>query len=175
MKVGDIVHYQDRSWKVSSCNRDYGTCVLVSFRTPEGSDSGVTCIEVAATTEVEHLFDTTKWPFAVIPTKPFKSGRIIEVRRRGVVLCPMVDWVPSDLFRAGGALFFNPVLGISTGELLVAQHERGLMTRVPITRAFGTGRQRQHRKANPWKPKALVTVYDRLMGRSPFDDDDEDM
>jgi len=165
MKIGDIISYQGKVWKVSGQNRDYGTFVLVSFDAVR--------IEVPAALKIDPLFSTTGWPFVALPTKAFKAGRVIEVRRDGVVLQPMVDWVPSDMLRAGGSLFFNPNLGISVGEVLVACHEKGSLTRIPIMRGFGSVVQRKRQKERPWKPKPPVTVYDRLTGRSPFDDESE--
>jgi hypothetical protein len=164
--VGDIVRYQDKVWKVSGHNRDYGTFVLVNFEAER--------VEVTAMEPLEVLYATSAWPFVALPAKAFKSGRITEVRRRNVSLRPMFDWVPSDLIRAGGSLFFSPELRLQVGEVLVAKHEKGSLIRVSITRAFGTGTQRKRRKERPWKPPAPVTVYDRLTGRSPFDDEDED-
>lgn len=163
MNIGDIIFYQDKLWKVSGQNRDYGTLVLVSFDAVR--------IEVPAGLKIDQWFSTTAWPFVALPTKTFKAGRVIEVRRGGSVLKPMLEWVPSDMLRAGGSLFFNPSLGLEVGEVLVACHEKGSLTRVSILRDFGSIKQRQQRKASPWKPKAPVTVYDRLTGKSPFDED----
>lgn len=166
MDTGDIVLYRDKLWRFSSSNRDFGTCILVNFDTER--------VEVSsADTSVKVLYSTTGWPFSVIPAKAFKAGRIVEIKRRGVALRPLVDWVPSDMLRAGGSLFFNPDLKLQSGEVLVARHEKGFLARVPITKAFGTGKQRQKRKASPWKPAPPVTVYDRLTGDSPFDDEDD--
>lgn len=164
MNTGDIVRHEGKLWKVSSRNRDYGTFVLVDHKTNR--------VEIPADLDLDVIASTKEWPFVAIPTKAFKYGRIVDVVHNGHHLMPMVDWCPSDMLRAGGSLFFSPDLGLKRGDVLVAVHEKGSNTRITITKSFGNVKQRQQRKASPWKPPAPVTVYDRLSGRNPFDEDD---
>jgi hypothetical protein len=161
MKLNDIVAYQGKVWKVSSFNRSFGTFILVSFDT--------TRLEVAANNpEVKYLHFSGNWPFVSIPIKS-KAGRIIEIRRNGEVIPPMMSWVPGDFFRCGGTTFFNPSLCLGIGEVLVAVHERGTLTRISIKKSFGSITQRQRRKK--WAPKSRPTIYDKLL-QDPFGDDE---
>ena len=166
MKIGDIVHHEGRLWKVSARNRDFGVFVLV--------DAEANRTEVASNESLEVLHSITAWPFVALSTKAFRLGRVVEVKRNGQVLTPLVDWVPSDMVRAGGSLFFNPSLNLRVGDTLIARYEGGSVGKVPITKAFGNVRQRKVRKNNPWKPPAPKTTYDRLTGPGLFDDDEED-
>lgn len=155
MKVGDIVDYRSLLWKVSSRNKDFGTFVLVSFGTER--------VEVPADEVIDVVHSTVDWPFIAAPPKSFRMGRFVAIKRNGTALTPFLDWVPSDIFRAGGAVFFNPGLGLKYGDVLVGVHENGGTSRLTVTRAFGSAVQRKKRKTHPWKPPAPKTVYDRLM------------
>ncbi len=163
--IGDVVRHQEVLWKVSGRNRDFGTLLLV--------DDHVRRVEVPADLDLEILHSTKDWPFVAIPTKAFKYGRIVSVEHNRIMLHLFLDWVPSDMLRAGGSLFFHPTLGLQIGDVLVATHEKGAHTRISITKSFGNIKKRQRRKQRPWKPKASSTTYDRLMGKNPFEDDDE--
>lgn len=115
----------------------------------------------------------TDWPFVMAPVRFSKAGRVEKLIRpakaggRNQELAPYIDWAPSDPFRAGGSLFLNPELGLRYGEVLSAQHKDGVtMSRVPISKNFGTMKQRELKKTA--KPK-VFNRYEAL-----FDDDDED-
>lgn len=167
MEVGEIVFHQSVRWRVLSHNRPFRICILASWegRRLEVPDD----LEARIDGDLTVLYQPSKWPFVAAPRKP-SAGRIIEVLRDGEPLRPLVDWVPSNMFRPGGALFFNPNLGLQTGETLTAKHEKGRLSPVRINRGFGTGTRRKQRKNKPWKPPAPLTAYDRLMGEDPYED-----
>lgn len=174
LEPGAIVEYEGLRWQVSSRNRQYRTCLLlrhdrqrleVSDNADERICSGLqSLIAVVARPWLE-------WPFVALPARP-KSGPVVRVSRtRGIVtteLEPLVDWTPANFLRPGGSIFFNPRLGLKKGEVLVATHQDGSGSRVPITPAFGTV-ARHIAKATP--PKKPVTVFDRIVGRGILDDD----
>ena len=107
------------------------------------------------------------WPFVAAPVNR-RGGRITGIRRRGAELVPFQDWVPSQLLRPGGSLFFNPNLRLRTGEVLVAQHANGKVGRVTITKAFATVAQRKKRSAP--KEDTRPSAFDRLLDDDMFED-----
>lgn len=162
--IGDVVRHKGSVWKVSARNRDFGTLTLV--------DADLKRDEVPSDQDLEVLYSTTGWPFVAIPTKSFKEGRIVLIGHGSRTLHLLLDWVPSDMTRTGGALFLNPALGLKAGDVLVARHEKGTISRITITKAFGSIQDRGKRKKRPWKPRPPSTIYDRLTGHNPFEDDD---
>lgn len=155
-KIGDIVLYRDARWKVSSHSTSFRTCQLVQF---SGEKLEVADDDPA----LEVLFHpATSWPFVAGPVHA-RSGPLVSVKRGEIGLAPLVDWVPSDFLRPGGSVFFNPSLRLRNGEILVGIHANGARSRITITKAFGTVRTRQHRKANPPKLSGPRSSFDRLM------------
>jgi hypothetical protein len=166
MKIGDVVLYENRRWKIVSHNRDFRTSVIADFdgnkiEVPDDLDQG----ELLSV-----LFNPSEsWPFTSVPVKA-KAGPLRRVTRGDLALRPMADWIPSDFLRPGGAIFFNPVLRLRTGEILVATHQDGTLSRITITKGFGTVRRKVARaeKKNAPKPQQM-SVYDRLMAGDIFD------
>ena len=159
MEVGDVVLYQGVHWRVLSYNRSFRLCILANWEdrieVPDDLDGH-------PGNELTVVCQPSSWPFIAAPTKT-NAGRIVEVTRDGKPLQPLVDWVPGNMFRSGGALFLNPALKLQTGEVLTAKHEKGLLSSVRINRGFGTGAHRKRRKSTSWKPPKPTTAYDRLM------------
>lgn len=156
MRVDDIVKYQDTYWLVG--------------RTAEGlsltSWDGV-CVPGRGLTdrEVEVVGNYLNWPFIAAPRRRHvEDGHVVQVSRtrrgRTTVLVPLRHWVPSHWLRAGGSVFFNPALRLGIGEVLVALHSSGRLSRLTVTRAFGSVKLRKARIA----PKPVPpTRADRLL------------
>lgn len=161
MKVGDVVEYQKVLYRVLRANRLVHAMVLA----PWGSDN----IEVADNDpEVKELHNPAdKWPVAIVMLK-HRAGPMREVMRRGKALTPLLEWMPGDPFRPGGAIFLNPDLHLKRGEVLTVRHQDGTTSRVSISAGFGTVAQK--RKGILKKPKLKPNAFDRIWAGE--DDDD---
>lgn len=157
MKAGDLVEYQGKDWRVYKSNRNLRTVILIHWDQSK--------VEVADDDpEVTLLADPSTWPFVALPRKFESSGRVIKVSRtrsgRTVELSPNRDWTPSDPLRAGGSIFFNPKLKLMLAEILVAAHENGDLSRVPITKGFGSMSLRKKRAAKPQQRSLMAHIMD---------------
>lgn len=174
MKIGDVIELDGSRWKISTHNSLYRLFTVVQ--------ANGTKREVPDDLDVQDYPDIAKatvlfnpandWPFLTIPVRA-KAGPVQKVTiNRGFPrdLAPMIDWIPSDFMRAGGSIFFNPELRLRAGEVLVAVHQNGSLSRLNVTSAFATVRRRQIRAAKPAAQKPS-NVYDRLMGQDPFEDE----
>jgi len=167
MKIGDVVLYQSQYWKLVTCNSEYRTCMAMDF---DGNKVEIPDDYDESGQLVVMYNPSASWPFTSVPDK-LKAGPLRRVTRGTTLLRPMVDWMPSDFLRSGGAIFFNPALRLSTGEILVATHQSGALSRITITKGFGTVRRkvaRAEKKSAP--PKTPLSVYDRLMAGDIFED-----
>jgi hypothetical protein len=116
----------------------------------------------------------TEWPFVVMQSRP-SLGRLQYIARIiGPLATPTeeplrlyVDWVASDPARMGGPVFFSPMLGLQSGNLLVAVHEKG-RSRIDITAQFKTVKQRIAHVAV--KPKPEKNAYTHLLDDAEFDE-----
>ena len=77
--------------------------------------------------------------------KPQRSGALKE-------LLPLCDGTPTDSLRSGGPIFINPLVGMQYGESLVARHQNGSMSKVPIPRLMATTKEIQESKESPLDP-----------------------
>lgn len=175
MKLGEVVRFQKKRWRVHSHSQEFHTCVLASFdgekvEVADDLDQGL---------ELKVLYNPSDWPFVSIPVKQ-TFGRIMKVTRarldlsgegtsETLTLEPMVDWIPGDFVRGGGSIFFNPKLGLKSGEVLVAVHQNGKTQRLPITRGFGSIKTRAKRVAEPEKPS---NNYQRILQDDVFGEKD---
>lgn len=169
MKIGDVVQYDGSRWKVLSHSRELRLFTLMNLEgskveVPDDSDKG----EKPAIAVLYNPADS--WPFAIAKMSP-RSGPIVEIKRGARVMSPLVDWVPSDFIRPGGALFFSPYLRLKTGEILVVVHKNGHLSRITITKAFGTVHRKKARAARP-EVKPLPSSYDRILDGNMFGDDE---
>jgi hypothetical protein len=168
MKIGDVTLYQNQYRKLVTRNLEYRTCVVMDF---DGNKTEIPD-DLDKAGELVVLYNPSEsWPFTSVPDK-LKAGPLRRVTRGTTLLRPMVDWMPSDFLRSGGAIFFNPALRLNTGEILVATHQSGALSRITITEAFGTVRRkvaRAEKRAAP-PPREPMSVYDRLMAGDIFED-----
>jgi len=173
LDIGSIVAYSDHLWRVLRRNHGTRTAILEQWdgTTEELADDA----DEQQADEVSVWCNPSKdWPFVPAPSKT-KAGPIeaVTLARPGDrrVLRPMVDWVPSDRRGRGGSLFFHPSLNLRQGEVLSARHKNGSMSRVSITRSFGTLQRRmavEMAKRRPHLPPN--TIYSRLMGEDQYED-----
>lgn len=157
-RIGDIVVYEERTWLIAKRDTSTRTAVLKDWEglTVEVADDPGESFRIVARPQ-------RQWPFIAAPIKS-KGGRVVKIVRSGVELEPLVEWVPSSRDRPGGSIFFNPALGLRLGEVLVAHHEKGeLLSRIGVTRAFGTVRRRQRIAASQRPRETPRTAAERLM------------
>jgi hypothetical protein len=168
MNIGDIVTYENAYWKVITQSRAFRTCCLMTLdgtkaEVPDDSD-------VVEPRTVRVLCNpASQWPFAVLAGSS-KPGPVQEIRRGSQTLRPFEEWVPSDFVRSGGAYFFNPSLKLRVGEVLVAVHAGGKLSRITITRGFGTVRRKLARAIKP-EIKAPQPAHERLLGADILGED----
>lgn len=177
MRLGDIVSYGTGRWKVTKYFRDARVCELTNwaYETTEVPDDLDTIPNSELSALIVVASPVEDWPFATAQLRSTSTGPVRFVSRAGNELVPLIDWVPGDLYRPGGTLFFNPQLGLRTGQVLVAVHRDGTRSRVNLNRAFGTAKRRKAvAKAGPRKPRGPRNRYDRILGADPFEDDDEE-
>jgi hypothetical protein len=166
MEPGDVVSYDGERWKVLSRDREFRICVLSNWegRQVEVADD----LDKRSGSGLALIHQPSAWPFVAVKGT-VKGGRILNVYRGGRLLRPLEDWVPTSIFGTGGSLFFNPALGLRLGEVLTVERERGSVSRISITRSFGTAGHKKRRAEKPWKPRQRATAIDRLMGEDdPF-------
>jgi hypothetical protein len=171
MKVGDLVRYLDGFWLVT--RYDPKRTRTASLLNREG-----VALEVAHDDEAVVVVanPSEDWPFISAPVKP-SMGPVASLSRSTAYADDVFelyrDWMPSEPTRAGGSIFFNPSLGLKSGDYVLARHVNGKCSGIVIPRNFSTVRQKQASVAAKVKPKeADKTAYTRLMGEDPFGDDD---
>src|SRR5271155_5346232 len=137
MRLGDLIEWGGQRWIVRRVERSTRTAIIhdgdrgdvipddLDKRKPEE------CAVIANPGE--------DWPFATIAQRP-KFGRLLQVLRpqlqgEPIELLRFRDWAIPEPTQAGGALFFNPLLGLGLGDMLLAVYERG-RGRVQIPREF---------------------------------------
>lgn len=174
MRVGDLVEFEGVRWKVTAHRQDFRVCVLTNWQNerrelPDDHDTQPTN-ELAPAIVFSH--PPEDWPFVQVRCRLPSAGPVREMFRNGEELRPLVDWVPGDLLRPGGPMFFNPDLNLRIGEVLTAKHQRGKLSRVSISRGFGTVARKRARQQRPQRQPGPQNVYDRLVGEDPFGDDE---
>lgn len=168
MHIGDVVAYKGTRWLVTGTKPG----LLCALRAWDGTEAEVPALaDKDPTSGVQVLAEPGKWPFltTAMRTKDGPIVRITMVRNgRAQELEPLVEW-SSSMDRPGGPVYFNPSLRLQRGEILVASHKSGKMTRLMVNASFGSVKLRQQRVAKANEPPPRRTVYDRLMS------DDEDL
>ena len=169
MELGDIVEFDGIRWKVSSFNSNHRTCLLTRFEgEPREIPDDLDTNPIESLPSLTVLFNPAKtWGCVIAPLKSM-AGRMMELRRNAQVLIPMVDWIPGDFHRPGGAIFLNPDLRIHQREVLAVRHSSGTLNRVVVTENFGTVRSRR-------TSTVLIPRDNSALGRiardeDPFDD-----
>lgn len=172
MRIGDLIEWEKKRWIVRALERSTRTVIISdsdarSEVIPDDLDKRKPeeCALIANPAD--------DWPLVAVVMKP-KFGRLLKLvhpvmGREPRQLVPFEDWVVADAAQTGGAIFFNPILGLRLGDILVATYERGT-SRVTIPREFLSTREKITRANTPAEPPK-VSVYDRLR-RNVYRDDD---
>ncbi len=152
--VGDLVRYNEYVWLVMQHDKQVSILKLRNWED--------TVVEAPNDrSEVQLLArPSAQWPFVAAPVKS-SVGPVEKVFRAETELVPLTDWVPSAIGRSGGSIFFNPQLRLRVGEVLVAHHRTGRLSRINITPAFGTVGTRRKREAV--QNKEPLTLNQRLL------------
>jgi hypothetical protein len=162
LRVGEIVEYADHTWRVFKADRQVRTVTLIrGDSTQEEVEDDTAEVKVVCNPALV-------WPFTTAPIRSERAGRIVKLTRASnppQVLSLYVDWAPSSHDRSGGSVFFNPKLRLRIGEVISAEHQDGSLSRITITKTFGTMAQRQRRAL----PKAPAVSSNRF---SSLDEDD---
>jgi len=168
LRIGDLVEYQNERWYVAQRHAGVRTVILrqldgKSQEIPNDSDS-TDCKVIANLPR--------QWPFVAAP-RHSKAGPITDItvvrQHKRFSLKPMQAWVPSDSLQNGGVIYFHPKLALRPGEVLVAHHQNGGITRLSITLAFGTAQRRIALDEFRRDPPAPQTRYDHLMSEEEED------
>lgn len=167
MQIGTIIRFQDCRWQVVASDEPTYQAVAWNGSSVELTD-GDPDVEIAA-------HPPTEWPFLAAPRR-LRDGPIVKVRRtvdgQAQELPPLVDWALTSRLSSGGSIFFNPRLRLRQGEILVAEHRSGYLSRLRVTRGFGTVSGRKRRAEQPLRTHGRRTAYDRLLNN---DDDFEEL
>lgn len=164
LQIGDLVEYMSSRWLVSQQHRGVRTVVLrqLDGKAQEVANDDSACKVIANL--------PTQWPFITIPKKSSPIASITVARGvRVFSLKPMEAWVPADPLHNGGVLYFNPRLNLRQGEVLVARHANGALTRVNVTASYGTAQRKLLIDEAKRAPEAPQTRYDHLL----MDEDDD--
>jgi hypothetical protein len=157
IQIGDLVEFEGVRWLVSHQHRGVRTVIL---RQLDGASQEI-ANDHAACKVIAHL--PTKWPFLTLPEKTSPITEITIAREsKTLALKPMHAWVPAEPLHNGGVIYFHPKLDLRTGEVLAAKHANGTLTRVNITKSFGTLR-RKLAIEEAKKPVIPQTRYDHLL------------
>jgi hypothetical protein len=156
MTLGDVVEYEGHRWRVYKVDRSVRTVALIRWggSTQEVADDDPALVVIA---------NPSGWPVVTARLKP-NAGPVakLSIARGGKLrgLRPLVDWVPSDLMRAGGSIFINPDFKLSLGEILIAEYKDGTASRIPITKRYGSVAQRSVVRSGVKKKKGLMGFLD---------------
>lgn len=155
MTLGALVEYGGHRWRVYKIDRNVRTVTLIRWA---GAVEEVADDDPA----VRIVAELSEWPVVTARVRP-NAGPLVKLSttRGGRLrpLEPLVDWVPSDMSRAGGSIFMNPALKLRPGEILIAEYEKGSCVRVVITNRYGTMEARKRQRAAVEK-RGLMELLD---------------
>jgi hypothetical protein len=174
VRLGDLIEWSGHRWVVRLIERPTRTAIVHDGE--RASETIPDDLDKTKPDECQVIANpANEWPFVSLAQRP-KFGRLVKVSRptlQGTVadLVRFQDWVVADATQPGSAIFFNPMLALRTGDLLLATYERGT-ARVQIPRDFLSTAEKMARAAAPPPEPPRLSVYDRLR-RNDFADDDE--
>lgn len=156
MTLGDIVEHEGHRWRVYKVDKSVRTVALIRWggSTAEVADDDPKLVVVG---------NPSGWAVVTARLKPNAGPMVkLSVARGGKLraLRPLVDWVPSDLMRAGGSIFINPDFKLALGELLIAEYKDGTAGRIPITKRYGSVAQRSVVRSGVQQKKGLMGFLD---------------
>lgn len=156
MNLGTLVSFEGHRWRVYKVDRHVKTVTLIRW--------GGVFEEIADDNPgVSVVADPSEWPVVTARVRP-NAGPLAKLSlTRGTrprPLEPLVDWVPSDMGRAGGSIFINPGLKLRTGEVLIAEYKSGAVSRIVITKRYGTMAERKQRASGAPVKRGLMEFLD---------------
>lgn len=164
LQIGDLVEYQSERWFVERRHTGVRT---VTLRQLDGRAVEVpNDIDSSECRVIAHL--PTQWPFVAAPKQRYPVEAITFIRGQRFALKPMYAWVPGDPLH-GGVLYFHPLLNLRPEEVLIARHTNGALSKLTITKSFGTVQSRVAREEARRSPPAPTTRYEHLL----LDDEDD--
>lgn len=156
MNLGTLVLFEGRRWRVYKVDRHVKTVTLIrwggALEEIADDDPGATVVA-----------DPSEWPVVTARVRPNAGPLVTLSLTRGTRLRklePLVDWVPSDMARAGGSIFINPELKLRTGEILIAEYKSGAVSRIVITKRYGTMAERKQRASGTPEKRGLMEYLD---------------
>lgn len=176
MRLGDLIDWAGRRWLVRNIER--GTRIAIVIDAEGTVETVPDDLDKTKPKECQVVANPSNdWPFVPMTPRP-KFGRLIKVGRptvQGPVtdLARLFDWTVADPTQPGAAIFFNPILNLHLGDLLLATYERG-QARVQIPREFLSTAGKMARANAPAEERPRISVYDRLRRNEFADADDDD-
>jgi hypothetical protein len=173
MRMGDLIEWSGKRWLVRKLERETKTAIIVDA--DRVSDVIPNDLEKAKPEECKVICNPSdQWPYVAVAQKP-KSGALRVIARpdmtstTATVLRLFYDWVMADTSQPGGAIFFNPDLGLRHGDVLLATYQKGAL-RITIPREFLSTQERIARATSP-REVPRRSFYDRLK-QNVYDDDE---
>jgi hypothetical protein len=179
VRIGDLIEWAGKRWVIIRMERPTRSAIVADNESnhdaiPDNLDK----IEPGECRVIANIED---WPYCSVAARP-RFRRLISVVRPdaqgdgSVALVSFKDWLVSDPGQAGGAIFFNPNLGLRHGDRLVANYQAGT-ARLQIPREFlSTSQKRARAEAevqNQIEPQRR-SLYERLRTNEFADPDDKD-
>lgn len=124
MIIGDLIAYDNKTWivrKIDSLGAALIEATDGAFATVGEEFQG--CQIIAK--------PLTEWPSILCP---IRVSRLVEIRSPSRTLVRLEEWLKLDEFQMGGALYFNPSLGLRYRDRLVGvfQSASGKAYTVPL-------------------------------------------
>lgn len=157
MNLGALVQYGGHRWRVYKVDRHVKTVTLIrwggALEEIADDDPGATVVA-----------DPSEWPVVTARVRP-NAGPLVNLSlTRGArmrALEPLVEWVPSDMARAGGSIFISPELKLRIGEVLIAEYQKSAAnTRIVITKRYGTMAERKVARSGVPEKRGLMEYLD---------------
>jgi hypothetical protein len=156
MDLGALVKYGGHRWRVYKQDKNVRTVTLIRW----GGD-----LEEIADDDpgAQVMANPSDWPVITARVKP-SAGPLVKLSltrgARSRCLEPLVEWVPSDMARAGGSIFMTPALKLKVGEVLIAQYKNGSASRIVITKRYGSMAERKVRASGVSEKRGLMDYLD---------------
>lgn len=163
MDVGDLLERHGKFWVVRKVEPALRTAFV------EDQDTLMHHVDQDSMSNLTRLCNPTlDWPTATLPQ--VRHGRLVTVIRADLadpqLLIRFKDWVRSDEFQIGGALYLNPALGLGFRDRLIATYADGVCVSVDIPKNFQSLKAKAARLTPPApvapKPPP-VSLLDRLL------------
>jgi hypothetical protein len=158
LKAGELIDFEGRRGVVRHVDRRTG---VASVETVQGyveirsnSDRNPDLCAIVADLPAD-------WPILHLTSK-IKHGAFVTLLREGEPLRPLYDFVPTTIGGRTSAVFVNPDLRLSVGEVLAGQFARGLV-RVDVRRPLVTvGEITKRAEEARQRPAPITDPYEQI-------------